>query len=196
VSSGTDKIKTVRGISDGAYYVWNAIIDADICCRIDRGELIVILSDNTGLVQPVKYSIHFDPSICRWCRSCELVCALVHGDTCSPSLSRIRVRVNTLDLEAKVDICMQCGVPRCMEACPVEGAMVVDHSTGARRIVESKCILCGKCAQACPLNARGTVLFRDPKVDRFVKCDLCGGKPSCVEYCPNGALTLASSEAK
>ena len=149
------------------------------------------LPDKTELVQPAKYFIRFDPSICRWCRSCELVCALAHGNTCSPSLSRMRVWVNTLDLVAKVDICMQCGVPHCMEACPVEGAMVVDPSTGARLIVESKCILCGRCAQACPFNARGAVLFKDPKTDRFVKCDLCGGNPQCVICCPMGSLSYS-----
>ena len=75
-----------------------------------------------------------------------------------------------------------------MEACPVEGAMVVDAKTGARLIVESECIACGECAEECPYNAEGTIVLLNPNRGVYVKCDLCEGKPKCVEFCPTGAL--------
>jgi len=141
-----------------------------------------------------KYALSFDASICRWCRSCELVCSLFREGTQSPRLSRIKLWVNTLDLEARAEFCMQCGIPKCMEACPVDGAMIIDPKTGARIIVEEKCIACGKCAEACPFNSEGTILFLNARGKAYAKCDLCGGEPKCVEYCPTGALSLRSLE--
>ena len=40
------------------------------------------------------------------------------------------------------------------------------------------------CMQACPFG--GTSF--DPVESRILKCDLCGGDPECVKYCPSGAL--------
>jgi len=81
-----------------------------------------------------------------------------------------------------------------MEACPVDGAMIVDPKTGARLIVESKCIGCGECAKMCPFNAEGDIIFLNAKKGAYVKCDLCGGEPKCVEFCATGALELKSLE--
>jgi len=77
-----------------------------------------------------------------------------------------------------------------MEACPVEGAMTIDPKTGARLIVESKCTVCGACAEKCPFNSGKTVVFLNARKNVYVKCDLCGGEPKCVEFCPTGALKL------
>jgi len=74
-----------------------------------------------------------------------------------------------------------------MDACPEE-AIHIDALTAAKVIEESKCIGCGLCASACPFNQEGrTILFHQAK-KVYVKCDLCGGKPLCVEYCPREAL--------
>ena len=81
-----------------------------------------------------------------------------------------------------------------MEACPVQGAMKVHRETGARLIVESKCIACGECARKCPFNTEGTVVFLNAKKGVYVKCDLCGGEPKCVEFCATGALKLQNLE--
>jgi carbon-monoxide dehydrogenase iron sulfur subunit len=141
-----------------------------------------------------KYMLSFDPSICRWCRCCELACSLHHEGTCSPALSRMRLWVNTLKLEAKASLCMQCAVPRCVDACPVEGAMIVDPKTGAKLIVESKCTACGECAKECPFNTEGTVIFLNAARGSYVKCDLCLGEPRCVKFCTTGALELRTRE--
>ena len=79
-----------------------------------------------------------------------------------------------------------------MEACPIEGAMIVDPKTGARLIVESECIACGECAKKCPFNTEGTIIFLDANKGGYVKCDLCGGEPKCVEFCATGALKMKS----
>ena len=36
----------------------------------------------------------------------------------------------------------------------------------------------------CPF---GAILY-DPDNRRVIKCDLCGGDPQCVRFCPTGAL--------
>lgn len=82
-----------------------------------------------------------------------------------------------------------------MEACPVEGAMVVDEKTGARLIEESRCTGCGECAEACPYNKEGTIIVANTKRGVYVKCDLCGGDPQCASFCPTGALKVRSEEA-
>jgi len=68
--------------------------------------------------------------------------------------------------------------------------MVIDEKTGATLIVEDLCNGCGLCAEACPFNKKGTVIKFDPKRKVYFKCDLCGGKPACVDVCPTGALKL------
>ena len=52
---------------------------------------------------------------------------------------------------------------------------------------DAKCILCGRCAQACPLDAIAVDPQKSRKIDR-VKCNLCF---ECVEACPTGALRKA-----
>jgi len=47
------------------------------------------------------------------------------------------------------------------------------------------CIGCRACELACPFDAA----IYDVIQDKVVNCDLCGGRPVCVESCPNHALT-------
>jgi len=139
-------------------------------------------------VPPAVYRVEFNAEVCRWCRCCELACSLYHEGVCEPALSRVRVWVNTLEAEVKADLCKQCDNPECMRACPVEGAMTVDKATGARLIDERECISCGNCAEACPYNGNRAVIVFNRGSGTYVKCDLCGGKPQCVEICPHDAL--------
>ena len=147
-----------------------------------------------GMVPLSKYRIDFDPVKCRWCRSCELVCSLHHNGVCSPSLSRIHIGLNTFEAEAAADICKQCRWPACMFACPVEGAMAIDETTGARIIVEEKCTGCGLCAKECPYNHENTIIRLNPLTRKYFKCDLCGGKPQCVDMCPLEALIYVETK--
>jgi Fe-S-cluster-containing hydrogenase component 2 len=57
---------------------------------------------------------------------------------------------------------------------------------------EAKCIGCRMCTLACPF---GAVVYETAK-RRIVKCDLCGGNPECVAFCPTQALAYVDeSEA-
>jgi Fe-S-cluster-containing hydrogenase component 2 len=76
--------------------------------------------------------------------------------------------------------------------------MIVHPETGARIIDPRLCIGCGACARACPFNKDGGVIGRKPRAAKedgkspwiYFKCDLCEGKPICIEECPTGALRL------
>ena len=69
----------------------------------------------------------------------------------------------------------------------------MDEEIGAYIIVEDKCVSCGLCAEACPHNADGDVIFFNPAEKAYVKCDLCFGNPQCIEICPSKALKLVVS---
>ena len=84
--------------------------------------------------------------------------------------------------DMKAAMCRQCRRPRCLLACP-EDAIVVDEHTGARIILSDRCTGCGTCADACPFDEEGTILRLDESAGVYVKCDLCGGTPTCIRFC-------------
>ncbi len=65
------------------------------------------------------------------------------------------------------------------------------NNMGVVVIDEQKCIGCKQCVQACPFGA----IQMHPVTKKAIKCDLCGGKPKCVEICrtahPPGVIRLA-----
>ncbi|HDL65320.1 MAG TPA: 4Fe-4S dicluster domain-containing protein [Proteobacteria bacterium] len=119
---------------------------------------------------------------CVGCRICELVCSLKHYGVINPQRSRIRVY--RLEDRDKIETCRFCDNPRCVDACPT-GAMHLDDGRAVHD--REKCILCGACIEACPF-AGSLRIFEE----ELLKCDLCGGDPECVKYCPTDALTLGA----
>ena len=148
------------------------------------------LKDTT--VAPSKGNIAVNPEICAGCRTCEAVCSLFKEGISNPELSRIHVFKDELDgYRGEPQPCRQCVRPGCLPVCPT-GALHIDAVTGARVIDEKICDGCQLCIQACAFkpprirfNARKKVCF---------KCDLCGGEPQCVKFCPTGALTYQVKE--
>jgi Fe-S-cluster-containing hydrogenase component 2 len=74
-----------------------------------------------------------------------------------------------------------------MDACPV-GAIEVDPKTNARVINAQKCTGCMTCVKACPW----AMISFNEETKKATKCDLCGGDPQCVKWCPSGAMTVAA----
>ncbi len=130
----------------------------------------------------VEY-ITIENGLCTGCGICELRCSLAHENVFSPTLSRIHIERNWKDGTFSPHMCRQCDDLPCVEACPtgslqfVDGHLEVDHET---------CVLCGECVEACPYDA----IWLVEKVDRIIVCDLCGGDPICVKYCPTKALKI------
>jgi Fe-S-cluster-containing dehydrogenase component len=78
-------------------------------------------------------------------------------------------------------LCFQCEDYPCVKACPVK-ALSVNSQTGATNVDVSKCTACGLCIKACP----GKVPCLHPEGKYIIICDLCSGKPKCVEACQEG----------
>lgn len=125
-----------------------------------------------------------DAKKCSGCRSCETYCSLKHEALCAPSRGRIRVvKWEQEGIFVPVS-CMRCEEPACEFACP-KHATYRNYSTGAMEVNPNRCIGCMSCIFACPFGAT----FFDQETGKVLKCDLCGGDPTCVKVCPTGALT-------
>jgi len=129
-----------------------------------------------------------DPEKCTGCRLCEMVCSAEKDGEFNPLLSRIR----TVQLDVVVNMslaCRLCENPTCVRSCPRK-ALSVDEKTGVVLVDDGKCSGCGWCIEACELG----VLLLHPVKKVVVLCDLCGGEPKCVEFCPKDALELRTTE--
>jgi Fe-S-cluster-containing hydrogenase component 2 len=125
--------------------------------------------------------IRCDIEKCSGCRMCEVACSMRHFGAVSPSLSRIRVA--KLE-ESGIDLaiaCIGCEEKPCLE-CAVEGLEV--GKRGEIVLDEEACIRCEECMPRCPIGAIGS----HDGLPLF--CNLCDGKPECVEICPTQALSV------
>ena len=120
---------------------------------------------------------------CIGCHSCSLACArLVHGNL-SWNTAGIRVgSAGGLSTGFEATVCVACAHPACAAACPT-GAMA-PRKLGGVMYKKSKCINCGQCAKACPVDA----IYMDAGMRPYV-CIHCG---RCVPFCPHECLELRS----
>jgi Flp pilus assembly CpaF family ATPase/NAD-dependent dihydropyrimidine dehydrogenase PreA subunit len=81
---------------------------------------------------------------------------------------------------------MHCEDAPCVSSCP-KGAFI-EVLRGVYAMDRCLCDGCGTCAEKCPWNAIEIV---DGKA---VKCDMCIGKPKCVQVCPLNCLGLEETE--
>jgi Fe-S-cluster-containing hydrogenase component 2 len=119
---------------------------------------------------------------CIACGKCELACAFAHGSEGRPSKTRINV-VRRAPGGGTPIVCFQCDGAAGGQVCPT-AALVRSAATGAIEMVRSRCITCRMCVAACPF---GNMLW-DETYHCVQKCDLCGGDPRCVPFCPTGAI--------
>ncbi len=140
---------------------------------------------------PVKFIqrkfVSVDPSKCTGCGICELACSQEKGEA-SQLQSRIRV-VRMKPLFNFALACRSCEDAKCVKACP-EKALSQAEATGIIMVSDKKCKGCDWCVQACE---HGGIEIH-PETGFAVACDLCGGEPKCVEFCPEEALELVSSD--
>ena len=138
-------------------------------------------------------------SMCTGCKSCEVVCSLVHDGEVRISNRRITcvqgVPTNPL---CTILSCQHCTDHPCYDACPKKDrAMCIDEN-GIVYVVEEECIGCGKCAKACKFEPSRIIMTADPiKQRKAKKCDLCRTRPegpACVQWCPAYAIGLSDEE--
>ncbi len=123
------------------------------------------------------------PDRCTGCHSCELACSFFHDGEFRPQTARIRVYSWEMEGFSMPTTCLQCDDAPCRAVCPT-GALYDEPGRNLVAWTETKCIGCRMCVLACPF---GAVVYETPR-RRVVKCDLCGGEPECVLFCPNRAL--------
>ena len=136
-----------------------------------------------------KKFVSVDPSKCTGCGICEYACTLEKGEKAwNPIRSRIRV-VRMTPLFNFALACRFCEDAKCVDACP-ETALMQSEETGILIVNDKKCMGCDWCVQACPHG--GITLHTD--TGKAIACDLCEGDPNCVEFCPEDALDLVTTD--
>jgi carbon-monoxide dehydrogenase iron sulfur subunit len=106
----------------------------------------------------------------------------------SPTFARISVfKVESRCLGIPI-ICEHCDDPPCQIVCPVN-AINKDSASGIVRIDIDSCVGCERCRWACPLSPE-TIKIQNKKA---ILCDLCSGKPACVEVCQPKALQYVTA---
>lgn len=125
----------------------------------------------------------FDSELCIGCQNCELACSISRMGYFSPTASRIRTFQLTGESFFASTFCQQCEKPACLKVCEPK-ALFRDQETEIVHLDYSKCTKCYLCLDACPYGGLSA-----PGKDEYpIKCDLCGGEPKCVGYCPTDAL--------
>ena len=145
-----------------------------------------------GQIPEAKGWLVTDPMTCVGCRTCETICAMVHGNGCNPALARVHINSDPFGKLVKIhvlpEVCRQCNEADCYLACAYD-ALVIDEKTGVRHIIPDNCTGCLECYKACPWD----MITYDEENEKALKCDLCDGDPQCVRHCPASALKYVST---
>jgi len=120
-----------------------------------------------------------------------VICSLTHEGCVDPEKSRILLKSNAFKGSFIPVVCRHCSDAPCYYACP-EDAIEIDAVDGTVKIREEKCTGCRSCETACPYKVIGF----DTDRQKAFKCDLCGGDPQCVDWCPMNALGIVSFKGK
>ena len=118
--------------------------------------------------------IKVDEEKCSGCHLCETICSLFHLGVVNVEKSAVHVEKDDLDTNSNSPtVCRQCKQMKCLEGEEVSPE------------IERKKFAWPKAREKkCPFHAL-TVLGA-----HSYHCDLCGGRPQCVQVCTTGAIKL------
>ena len=125
--------------------------------------------------------IAIDYEKCSGCKICEQICTFSHEKEFNPRRARIKVVHTVREGLSIPKTCNQC--QECISVCPEE-AIYWDDELGTIRVDADRCSGCGICVDSC----EQTAIFIDPVTGKANICDLCGGDPQCVKWCPEEVL--------
>jgi len=126
--------------------------------------------------------IQLEQERCTGCGLCEMVCSLSREGKMDLTVSRIQIDPSS-ENDYQPRICLQCQKCPPSEVCP-SGAFQWDKATGVVKVVKEACDGCGLCVSECPLSS----VFEEN--GRILVCNLCEGKPKCVEVCHKQAIVF------
>ena len=120
------------------------------------------------------------PENCTGCRFCEMACTIFHDKVVNHANARLQVhrRGVKIDFPSVCTQCVACGKECCMLHCPVDA---IKKKDGVVYVDQELCTACGACVEVCPY---GVMRMEETAF----KCDLCGGDPTCVKFCPMKAI--------
>ena len=128
---------------------------------------------------------------CVGCEMCVMRCSLDKTGMVNPAHARIHIVRHEEEGIMMPAACRHCDEPRCLAVCPVN-AISKDGATGLLHIDAETCIGCKLCVEACLYGGPTDVPREGRKAKQSARikviCDLCGGKPACIEMCPTGAI--------
>jgi anaerobic carbon-monoxide dehydrogenase iron sulfur subunit len=127
--------------------------------------------------------VYVETDRCIACLNCVRACVLQQAAADNGTCSNISVMVDFDKRRIVAMTCAQCEDAPCMEACPAK-ALHRDALTDAVVVDRTRCVGCGLCVSACPNDS----LHLDQSQRTAAKCDLCGGRPKCVQVCMAQAL--------
>jgi len=134
--------------------------------------------------------VSLDINKCVGCRVCEYACSMEKNKTYNPTRSRIRMVRIYPHTNASIN-CRLCEDAPCVSACPRK-ALEQSAENGVILVNDELCNGCGWCVRACDF---GAIQIERGKTVRM--CDLCSGReggPSCIEWCPEDALELTTTD--
>ncbi len=127
-----------------------------------------------------------DPNRCVGCQLCMFACQRRSG-TGGLAQSALHVRSRGgISRGFVVLVCRGCEDPPCLSVCPT-GALI-RRKGGGVVLSPKRCLGCGFCQKACPLQA----IFWNEELNKPVICIHCG---YCVEHCPHQVLLLEEEHA-
>jgi anaerobic carbon-monoxide dehydrogenase iron sulfur subunit len=132
--------------------------------------------------------VKFDKDKCTGCDLCAEVCSLSKWNEVKPAAAAIHIGRETSEYFGAFtcSVCDMTHDQACVDSCP-QDALSYDADAGVVRVDTELCTMCENCLDACA-NVRV-----DREAERIVICDLCGGDPMCVKWCPEGALSWEAS---
>lgn len=119
---------------------------------------------------------------CIGCHACSLACARLVHKRLSWVTAGIRITsAGGLSTGFEARLCLACDPAPCAQACPT-GAYA-QRKGGGVKVDRSLCIRCGRCAEACPVDA----VHMDGETGLPYVCIHCG---RCVAFCPHECIEL------